>query len=588
MSVPPRSGKPAPPEVGPTRGGRSALDITLAYHERSKHYPLRFAPALGYMDWDTQPDPFRRFEGAPVLPLDLLRVGPEPRYEPAFTLGLIAPAPLDRASISRLFQDALALSAWKQAGTARWALRVNPSSGNLHPTEGYLVAGPIAGLHPRPAVFHYAPLEHALELRAELSDDAWLKIAAQLPESAVLVGLTSIHWRESWKYGERAFRYCHHDAGHAIGSVAVSAAGLGWETRLLESVTDAELAVLLGVHIQVGVEAEHADCLMAVFAQGASFTIEKQKLFAIPGTVSEEMRGARWSGAPNRLSSDHHLWPVIDEVAAATEKRSHPGEAFWSAGAFEKHSLEVSDSALPLRHIIHQRRSAVALDGQTGLTRNAFYKILLKVMPGLRQVPFTTLPWRPCVDLLLFVHRVADLPPGLYVLLRDPARREALEGAIDRAFAWTRAEACPTSLPLFLLEAGDARRVAQQTSCDQGIAADGVFAAAMLAEYRASLEAFGPWHYCRLYWETGVIGQILYLEAEASGLRGTGIGCFFDDLTHRVFGLTGDRFQVLYHFTMGGAVDDMRLQTHPPYQHLARRGGGNDLGGPTDHKDRGV
>jgi hypothetical protein len=250
-------------------------------------------------------------------------------------------------------------------------------------------------------------------------------------------------------------------------------------------------------------------------------------------------------------------------VAAATEKRSQPGEAFWSAGAFEKHSLAVSDSALPLRHIIHQRRSAVALDGRTGLTRSAFYQILLKVMPGSRQVPFTTLPWRPCVDLLLFVHRVADLPPGLYVLLRDPARREALEGAIDRTFAWTRAEACPTSLPLFLLEAGDARRVAQQTSCDQAIAADGVFAAAMLAEYRASLEAFGPWHYCRLYWETGVIGQILYLEAEASGLRGTGIGCFFDDLTHRVFGLTGDRFQVLYHFTVGGPVDDMRLQTHP-------------------------
>lgn len=115
-----------------------------------------------------------------------------------------------------------------------------------------------------------------------------------------------------------------------------------------------------------------------------------------------------------------------------------------------------------------------------------------------------------------------------------------------------------------------ARGVAQQTSCDQEIAADGVFAAAMLSEYRASLEAFGPWFYRRLYWETGVIGQVLYLEAEASGIRGTGIGCFFDDLTHRVFGLTGDRFQVLYHFTMGGPVEDPRLQTHSPYQHLAR------------------
>jgi hypothetical protein len=123
-------------------------------------------------------------------------------------------------------------------------------------------------------------------------------------------------------------------------------------------------------------------------------------------------------------------------------------------------------------------------------------------------------------------------------------------------------------LPLFFLVEGDVRRAAQQTSCDQAIAADGAFALAMLAEYRQVLEGFGPWFYRRLYWETGVVGQVLYLEAEAAGIRGTGIGCFFDDLTHRVFGLEGDRFQVLYHFTMGGAVDDPRLRTHPPYQHL--------------------
>ncbi len=551
----------------------SALDITLAYHERTKHHPFRFAPALGYMDWDTQPDPFRRFEAAAVLPLDFLPVRQEPRYEPVFVLGHIAQRSLDRASISQLFQDALALSAWKQAGNSRWSLRVNPSSGNLHPTEGYLVAGPIAGLHPRPAVYHYTPFEHALELRSELSGEAWLKIAAQLPAGASLVGLTSIHWRESWKYGERAFRYCHHDAGHAIGCFAVSAAGLGWEAKLLEGVTDSDLAVLLGVHVQTGVEAEHADCLLAVFPQETGFTIDAQRMFTIPGTVCDELRSARWFGVPNLLSSDHHPWPVIDEVAAATEKLSPPGEAFWSATTGENSALVIGDSPLALRRIIHQRRSAVALDGQTGLTRDAFYRILLKVMPGWRQVPFTTLPWRPCVDLLLFVHRVTDLAPGLYALLRDPTRKEALEGSMQRAFAWRRPAMCPESLPLFFLEEGDARHAAQQSSCNQGIAADGVFAAAMLTDYRVSLEAFGPWFYRRLYWETGVVGQVLYLEAEASGIRSTGIGCFFDDLTHQVFGLTGDRFQVLYHFTVGGPVDDPRLQTHPPYHHLARANG---------------
>jgi hypothetical protein len=132
---------------------------------------------------------------------------------------------------------------------------------------------------------------------------------------------------------------------------------------------------------------------------------------------------------------------------------------------------------------------------------------------------------------------------------------------------------CPSSLRLFLLEEGDARRAARQTSCDQAIASDGVFAVAMLAEYRDPLLAYGPSFYRRLYWETGVIGQVLYLEAEASGIRGTGIGCFFDELTHGIFGLQGDRFQVLYHFTMGGAVEDTRLRTRPPYEHLSGRRG---------------
>jgi SagB-type dehydrogenase family enzyme len=484
-------------------------------------------------------------------------------------LGSITPAALDHVFVSQLFQDALALSAWKQAGSARWALRVNPSSGNLHPTEGYLVAGPIVGLHPRPAIYHYTPFEHALELRAELSNDVWMTIAAQLPEGAVLVGLTSIHWRESWKYGERAFRYCHHDAGHAIGAVAVSAAGLGWQATLLESVTDADLGMLFGVHDQSGIEAEHADCVMAVFPQRASFTVDEQRRFAISGPLRDELGRAQWHGMPNRLSHDHHSWPAIDEVATATEKASCPAEGFWWLPPLESASLDVGDSPLALRRIIQQRRSAVALDRSTGIARDAFYQILLKTMPGVGQIPFTTLPWRPSVNLLLFVHRVADLPPGLYVLVRDAGRQQALEEAMGQRLN-RRAPGCPASLPLFCLEEGDARRSAQQTSCNQEIAADGVFLAAMLADYRKSLDTCGPWFYRRLHWETGAIGQVLYLEAEASGIRGTGIGCFFDDATHRIFGIADDRFQVLYHFTMGGPVDDSRLQTQPPYQHLAR------------------
>jgi SagB-type dehydrogenase family enzyme len=548
----------------------NALELVIAYHERTKHHPFRFAPALGYLDWETQPDPFRRFAGARVFPLELVPAAAEPHYEPAFIEGNVAAQVIDRTSIAQLFQDALGLSAWKQAGASRWALRVNPSSGNLHPTEGYLIAGPVSGLHDTPAVYHYTPSEHALELRMELSSEAWSAIARLLPEGSVLVGLTTIYWRESWKYGERAFRYCHHDAGHAIASAAISAAGLGWETRLLEGVTDIDLAMLLGVEGQKGIEAEHGDCLLAVYPQGADFTLEAQRLFAVPDAVRREATATPWPGVPNQLSSDHHPWPIIEEVTAATQKGERACAEFWSPSSMVNSSLEIGDSTLSLRRIIHQRRSAVALDGRTGITREAFYQILLKTLPGSRQVPFSTLPWRPSIDLLLFVHRVAEIVPGLYALVRDPARRLSLEESLDRAFVWTRPPECPDSLPLFFLQEGDARRAAQQSSCGQDIAADGAFAAAMLADYRSSLETIGPWFYRRLYWETGVIGQALYLEAEATGIRGTGIGCFFDDVTHKIFGVTDDRYQVLYHFTMGGPVEDSRLQTHPPYAHLAK------------------
>jgi hypothetical protein len=73
-----------------------------------------------------------------------------------------------------------------------------------------------------------------------------------------------------------------------------------------------------------------------------------------------------------------------------------------------------------------------------------------------------------------------------------------------------------------------------------------------------------------LFWEAGVIGQVLYLEAEAANARSTGIGCFFDDAVHDVLGLTDNQFQSLYHFTVGISVEDHRLQSSPAYPEASK------------------
>jgi hypothetical protein len=87
----------------------------------------------------------------------------------------------------------------------------------------------------------------------------------------------------------------------------------------------------------------------------------------------------------------------------------------------------------------------------------------------------------------------------------------------------------------------------------------------MIAEFEPRLRECGSWFYKRLHWEAGAIGQVLYLEAEAAGIRSTGIGCYFDDPVHDVFGLRGPQYQSMYHFTMGGPVEDSRLTTLSAY-----------------------
>jgi len=186
--------------------------------------------------------------------------------------------------------------------------------------------------------------------------------------------------------------------------------------------------------------------------------------------------------------------------------------------------------------------------------------------------PWDAVGWPPHVHLAMFVHRVDGLAPGIYFFARSASAAAGFrEATKSRAFAWERPADCPVDLPLYFLQKADCRRAAAQLSLGQAIAGDGAFSLGMIAELEGSLHEYGAWFYRRLFWEAGMIGQVLYLEAEAAAvrradaMRATGIGAYFDDLVHDVLGLEGHAYQSVYHFTLGGAVDDARLTTRPPY-----------------------
>jgi SagB-type dehydrogenase family enzyme len=563
----------------------SRVATVLAYHTRSKHTLNRYAAGPGTVDWEAQPKAFRDWIGAQqtALPRDVVVSD--------IAWGELSTArsslPINTTTLGSFLRLCVGLTAWKEYGGSRWSLRAHPSSGNLHPTETWLIAAHVAGLED--GLYHYQNLHHALERRA------W---GAELQTSGVWLGFSSIHWREAWKYGERAFRYCQLDMGHVLAAVSYAAALHGWRPHLMNMDSDAvskSMGLDRGADF-VGVEHEEPEVIVALEATDEASPSNWQ----------------HWAGKAGLLDARPlYQWPVIDEIAMATRgmppvadsesidtspppsrgrvrvgvetvnhrqfnphpslspARSTPPDArpsvglgaapAWGKEQFRK--MNASDNDIRAAQVILKRRSAQAFDGESVMPLTVFRQMLASLLPGGSPV-WNLWPHPPRVHPVLLVHRVEGIAPGLYVMPRTDPAKLSLQTDFRETFAWQPADA---GLPLFQLIAARAGKTARTLSCHQDIAEQCAVTFMMVAEFAAPIAA-DPAAYRHLHWEAGMLGHVLTLEAEAAGWRGTGIGCFFDDAGHEVLGLQDDKFQVIYHYAVGMALDDARISTLPAYE----------------------
>jgi len=323
----------------------------LAYHTRSKHALNRYAAGPGTLDWEAQPAAFRDWIDAQqiALPRDVVVSG-----IPWSALSAAHPSlPLNTPNLGSFLRLCVGLTAWKEYAGSRWSLRAHPSSGNLHPTETWLIAADVAGLEN--GLYHYQNLHHALERRA------W---GGESHPSGVWLGFSSIHWREAWKYGERAFRYCQLDMGHVLAAVSYAAALHGWKPRLLALDSDA-IAGCLGLDREAdfaGVENEEAEVIIALEPTDE----------ILPSSWKH------WAGEPGLLDPRPlHQWPVIEEVAKATRGLPPAAKA-------------VTDFSIPRQYendiraaeVILKRRSAQAFDGESVMPRAIFKQMLAGLLPA--------------------------------------------------------------------------------------------------------------------------------------------------------------------------------------------------------------
>ena len=527
--------------IGREESREAPAELVLGYHACTKHQRGRFAAGPATLDWDAQPAPFRSYGCPAPLRLPLLHeltARERASMERPFALPPIAASCVDftLAKLAMLLQTALGISAWKALGPERWALRANPSSGNLHPVEAYVIASGLPCL--ADGIHHYLPDRHALEQRGR-----W---TTHVPRGLYLA-LSSVMWREAWKYGERAFRYCQLDVGHAVAALAVSAATLGLRVREEPGLHPELLARYLGLQVPdlPASEREEPELLLRV----------EIGLGDEPLRLPEPIELA---GHPSQIDPHPYAsWPLIDRVALATR-----GRPTLRAGVELPDRRDRSDRERRSAELLLGRRSAQRFDLHHVMPATQLAALLAALQP-VAAAPFDALAAAPALDLVLFVHRVETLESGVYLFSRCGAHSEALRNRLDARFALQ-----PTAIPglarLPRVEARELMRFARALHCQQDIASSSCVALGMLAPLESAVRA-DPSAYRALHREAGVIGQALYLGAEALGLRGTGIGCYLDDVLHELLGFDDLSQQSLYHFTVGKPLDDPRLSSSAAY-----------------------
>jgi SagB-type dehydrogenase family enzyme len=516
---------------GPACGGlNDNTERLFAYHQASKHTYHSVRAGARYLDWRNQPDPFRTYDGAHLVALPpapdfpasgtfaaMAALAGNTNAPPGFSSGPSESPDLDLAWLSRLLWHSMAVSAWKKVqGTGgRYSLRVNPSSGNLHPTETYVAVRAFSGIED--GFYHYRSDQHALELRSRGTWTKHLVRGLEIPwaaESPIIVVMTSIFWREAWKYGERAYRYCCHDLGHAMTSMLLAASAQGLQGGAVAHFSDLRLTRLLGLS-----ESDEAPMAFLVFPS----TDETRKKSADISTVPVQT----FAGIPNELSAEEVRYELLLGIHASSV-------LFDPAGAVPRvlaANLVESGGRRPilpgpsrdstLRSVVRRRRSALDFDADTPpMSREELEQLLDYAtrdwladwrgnFAGMSATPHDA--GADFVTLYLYVHRVHDCEPGVYRWDRDHRKLEQLHAA-------------------------NVQRVAAFLSLEQSLAGNSCFTVSMFADLAEAARVFGNRGYRYVYFEAGAIGQKLYLGAEALGWNATGIGAFYDDDVHRYLG----------------------------------------------------
>ncbi|WP_304546455.1 SagB family peptide dehydrogenase [Sulfurimonas microaerophilic] len=178
------------------------------FHQQTKHSYISIRKNANFLDWRSQPSNTKTY------PHFYQRFEIED-YDELKDLSLIGGITFE-----------------KNYPDGAYHLRSVPSAGGLFPCEVYIQIRSVKGL--LDGIYHYEPKSASLTLLQEIERDGVEEsFKQQQKQKGFIFLISSVYFRSSWKYNNRAIRYVLLDAGHQLGAIYAALSVMGRESEFV-------------------------------------------------------------------------------------------------------------------------------------------------------------------------------------------------------------------------------------------------------------------------------------------------------------------------------------------------------------------
>ena len=492
------------------------IQAARRYHQRTNHSYQSVYQNSHHMDWGNQPIPFKIYTS--IEPHQLPTDFPPTGMTPFEALALDQPEHESEEDFIPTIHDLSALLYYSAGvtnvgnlpGGGKMYFRAAACTGALYHIELYLVCGTMPDL--AAGVYHYGAHDHSLrklregDHRQVLADSAGGPdgTGAEVAQAPAILVCSSVFWRNSWKYQDRAYRHCFWDSGTILANMLATSSARRVPHGLVSAFVDDPVNRLLGLDTNTEV-ALHMVALGRDSRQPAppapeltvlDWEVQSYSNRQVDYPAIREMHAASNLASPEELKD---IMPAADRPPSAAPKTNGP--VFPLAGESD---LDSENGVRTIEETI-QRRGSSRRFRRARIGFAQLSNMLRSAVAGIN-ADFAEASPRPMNQLYVIVNDVDGLPSGSYVF--HPGH-ETLEQ----------------------LREGDFRDQAGRLDLGQELAADASVNVYFLTDLDEALARFGNRGYRIAQTEAAIMGGRLYLGAYAQRLGASGLTFFDDEVT---------------------------------------------------------